>query len=85
MKRIIDNDEENTAVTEKPKKIGLGLEVKTFKGRSGRSYLVFRIPAGDFHVFCEVSKEEAASDCGVKKERSTGPTWEGMWHDLKTY
>jgi hypothetical protein len=71
------------SMTEKPKKIGLGLEVKTFKGRSGRAYLVFRTPAGDYHVFSEVSEDESASDCGVKKGSSTEPTWESMWHDLE--
>jgi len=41
-------------VPTKPKKKGLGLEMKTFAGRDGSSYLIFRTRSGSFHAFLEV-------------------------------
>ena len=54
----------------KPKKKGLGLEMRTFKDKSGTTYLVFRSRNGSFHVFQEVEAKEAARKCGAK--RNTG-------------
>jgi hypothetical protein len=73
-------NEEDSAVTEKPKKIGLGLEIKTFRGKSGRAYLVFRTQEGAFHVFTEVSTEESAVDCGAEKNRSVDERWKSIWN-----
>jgi hypothetical protein len=66
-------------VTERLRKLGLGLEVKTLWGKSGRAYLVFRTREGQFHVFSEVSAEEPANDCGAKKKSSVDQMWESIW------
>jgi hypothetical protein len=70
-------------VTNKPKKIGPGLEIKTVRGMSGRSYLVFRTRDGHFHVFNEVSAEESAVDCGAKRKGSVEQMWARIWNDWK--
>jgi len=67
----------------KRKKKGLGLEMHTFFGKDGNSYLVFRSTAGSYHVFVEVEAKEAARQCG---ERSTGTPrqmWGEIWKSLK--
>jgi hypothetical protein len=76
------NDQEDLAVTERPKKVGLGLEIKTLRGKSGRAYLVFRTRDSVFHVFSEVDAEESAVDCGAQKG-SVEQMWESIWNDLK--
>jgi hypothetical protein len=75
------NDQEDSTVTEKPKKLGLGLEVKTVRGRSGSAYLVFRTQDGKFHAFREVSAEESAFDCGAREKGSVDQMWESIWDD----
>ena len=62
----------------KPKKAGYGLEVRTFEGDSGRSYMVFRTPNGSFHVFAEIEAKQAARDCGVRSG-NTRQRWEQLW------
>lgn len=63
----------------KDKRRGLGLNVKTFTGRDGRSYLVFRTPAGSFHTFVEIEAKQAARECGAKAERNTRAMWRSIW------
>jgi hypothetical protein len=63
----------------KPKKKGFKLNMKTFTGKSGQSYLVIRAPNGSFHVFMEVEAKDAARDCGAKKEGTTRQIWEALW------
>lgn len=63
----------------KTKRRGFGLEMKTFKGRSGSSYLVFRTGAGSFHVFQEVEAKQAVRNCGAKREGTTRQMWERVW------
>jgi hypothetical protein len=61
-----------------PKSKGRGLEVKTFKGGSGLTYLVFKTLEGGFHVFVETEAKKAAVDCtGVG--RNTRQKWESIW------
>ena len=63
----------------KAKRKGLGLEMRTFSGISGTSYLVFRTRAGSFHVFEEVEAKEAAQDCGAQRENNTRFMWNKLW------
>ncbi len=63
----------------KPKKKGLGLEMRTFKDKSGTTYLVFRSRNGSFHVFQEVEAKEAAKKCGAKRRGSTRQMWQEVW------
>jgi hypothetical protein len=77
----VGDDEEDITVTEKSEKLGLGLEVKTVRGRSGRAYLAFRTQEGKFHIFREVSAEESAEDCGASSEGSVEQMWEDIWND----
>ena len=53
------------------KRHGTRLEFRTFTGRDGNDYLVFRNPDGSFHTFVEVeAKGRAAS---AKRRRTMGP------------
>ncbi len=63
----------------KKKREGLGLEMKTFSGKDGNSYLVFRTSAGSFHVFMEVEAKEAARQCGATEEKNTRGMWAALW------
>jgi hypothetical protein len=60
------------------KRKGAGLETKTFVGKSGTAYLVFRSGAGSFHVFSEVEAKAAARDCGGKGS-NTREEWKSIW------
>jgi hypothetical protein len=60
------------------KRQGVGLEMKTFKGK-GQNYLVFRTPKGAYHVFLEVEAKQAARDCGASKEKNTVQMWKDLW------
>lgn len=62
-----------------PKKKGLNLEAKTFIGKSGRSYLVFKTLGGGFHVFVETQAKDAAEDCGAERIE-TRRDWRSLWH-----
>jgi len=62
----------------KAKRDGLGLEFKTFKGQSGKSYLVFRTLKGSYHVFVETEAKEAARDCGAGSGTSR-EQWKSLW------
>jgi hypothetical protein len=62
----------------KPKRRGVDLEMRTFKGTEGR-YLVFRTPQGSYHVFKEVEAKQAARECGAKVEANTREMWKQVW------
>jgi hypothetical protein len=62
-----------------PKRAGFGLEAKTFTGKSGRTYIVFRSANGSFHAFAEVEAKEAARDCGAAPGHNTRSEWESRW------
>ena len=58
----------------KDKRKGLSLDMRTFQGESGKTYLVFRENKSTFnsyHVFQEVEAKEAANDCGGKMDKQT--------------
>lgn len=63
----------------KAKRSGLGLQIKSFVGKDGESYLVFRTAKGAYHVFGEVEAKEAARQCGATKEANTRSMWEAVW------
>ena len=63
----------------KSKKGGLGLEMHTFEGESGKSYVVFRTTRGAFHVFQDVEAKAAARDCGSTVEGTARQMWEEVW------
>ncbi len=64
----------------KPKKQGLGLEMKTFEGKDEKTYLVFRTKSGAYHVFQEVEAKQAARNCGALKERHARQMWNEVWN-----
>ncbi len=66
----------------KPKREGVGLEMRTFKGNEGR-YLVFLTPYGSYHVFKEVEAKQAARDCGARVEDNTREMWKQVWNRRK--
>lgn len=61
-----------------PKRDGLGLEARTFKGKSGRIYLVFKTLEGGFHTFVETQAKDAAEDCGAQR-KETRRDWRSLW------
>ena len=62
-----------------PKRKGTGLEMKTFVGHSGTTYLVYRTAPGSYHVFAEVEAKEAARDCGSTEGGNTRTEWSELW------
>lgn len=66
-------------MTVKKKREGLGLEMKTFEGEDGNTYLVFHTSSGSFHVFMEVEAKEAARQCGAMEEKNTRGMWIDIW------
>ena len=63
----------------KRKKRGFGIEMRTFDGKDGQTYLAFRLPDGAFHIFLEVEAKEAARQCGCTIEESTRQMWTEIW------
>ena len=63
----------------KQKRQGLGLEMKTFKGKDKENYLVFRTPKGSYHVFLEVDAKEAATHCAPPRSGNTRQIWKDLW------
>ena len=64
----------------KGKRKGVGLEIKTFKGRGGKTYIVFRAQNRAFHVFQEVEAKQAARDCGSRPQGNTRVMWNELWN-----
>lgn len=62
----------------KAKRKGLGLEIRTFTGKSGSVYTVLRTTGGSFHVLVETEAKAAARDCGAKSG-NTRQQWETLW------
>ncbi|ROO31193.1 hypothetical protein [Salinisphaera japonica] len=65
----------------KEKREGFGLEMKTFDGADGNSYLVFRTRNGSFHAFMEVEAKEAARQCGADGDKNTRGLWAELWRE----
>ena len=63
----------------KGKRKGAGLEMRTFQGKDGNSYLVFRTSGGSYHTFVEVEAKQAARACGTPVEGNTRRMWEALW------
>jgi len=66
-------------MTSKQKRRGFGIEMRSFQGGDGRSYLVFRTSGGSYHSFVEVEAKQAARECGAKVERNTRAMWRSIW------
>jgi hypothetical protein len=55
-------------------------ENKTFVGKDGLTYMVFRRQdREDCHVFAETEGKEAARQCGATREGTTWQMWESIW------
>jgi len=68
----------------KGKRKGMGLEIRTFEGDSGATYIVFKLPQGKgkYHAFREVEAKEAARDCGANlDEGHTRDYWATRWNE----
>jgi len=63
----------------KEKKKGVGLQIRSFTGRDGKQYLVFRTPTGAFNVFKEVEAKQAAQECGCTVTGNTRKMWGSLW------
>ena len=64
----------------KGKRKGAGIEMRTYPGKDGRSYLVFRSDGGSFHTFVETEAKQAARECS--RTPVTGTTrqmWSALW------
>ena len=60
------------------KRQGFGLEIKTFTGKSGTTYIVLRSTKGSYHALAEVEAKRAALDCGGKGS-NTRTRWKALW------
>jgi hypothetical protein len=63
----------------KDKREGTALAFRTFSGRDGRNYLVFRSLDRSFHVFTEVEAKRAARECGAAELANTRQMWDSLW------
>ena len=63
----------------KPKRKDMALEIRTYSGKDGQSYLVFRTIDGGFHTFVEVEAKEAARQCGAQQTGNTRRMWRTIW------
>lgn len=58
--------------------LDVGPEIKSFRGKTGASYLIFRTHDGDFHVYRGTDAREAALDCGAGEGSTGREMWEGI-------
>ena len=65
----------------KQKKHGFGLEMRTYSGKDGSVYLVFKTGSGSFHTFVETEAKEAAKQCGAISGTTinTRQMWSELW------
>jgi hypothetical protein len=56
-----------------------GPEIKSVKGKTGASYLIFRTHDGRFHVFRRIDAREAALDCGAGAASNGQEMLEEIW------
>jgi hypothetical protein len=63
----------------KDKRRGLGLDIRSFEGKSGGNYIVFKTTKGSYHVFNEVEAKEAARQCGATANGTTRQMWGALW------
>lgn len=63
----------------RPKKRGTEIEIKTFRGKSGQTYIVFKTKKGSYHVFQEVEAKAAAKDCGATTGKNTRQMWDSIF------
>lgn len=64
------------------KRKGVALEMRTFHGSDGNTYLVFRTPKGAFHTFVETEAKQASRTCGTTRSAgSTRQLWSVLWKE----
>jgi hypothetical protein len=67
---------------DKKKRIDKALQMKSFEGKDGKTYLVFHAPDGSYHTFVEVEAKQAARNCGAKEgtpRPNTRKMWDSLW------
>jgi len=63
---------------DRKKRTDKALQMKTFEGKDGKTYLVFRAPKGSYHAFVEVEAKQAARECGASEGRPR-QMWNSLW------
>jgi hypothetical protein len=63
----------------KAKRKGAGIEMRTYRGKDGRTYLVFRTEGGAFHTFVETEAKQATRECGTRVIGTTRQMWSALW------
>jgi hypothetical protein len=66
-------------VLSKNKRRGLGLDIRSFQGKDGCTYIAFKTTKGSYHVFKEVEAKEASRQCGAAIEGTTRQMWGNLW------
>jgi hypothetical protein len=56
--------------------------MRTFEGKDGSTYLVFRTPKGAYHVFREVNARDAAREAFSQPNRTTVQMWNNVWSSM---
>ena len=64
----------------RPRRKSLTIQMKTFEGKSGKTYLVF-LNDTEVHVFTEVGAKAAAVDCGGSGKKGVWAVkrWQAIW------
>jgi hypothetical protein len=85
---MMDMKEQSMSSELKPKAADKGLEIKTFRGKNGTVYFVYRLPSGAYHVYTEVEAKQAAVNCGAldvmgipTADPDTRKLWDALWDD----
>jgi hypothetical protein len=68
----------------KEKRRGFGLAIRSFHGKDGHHYIVFKTTKGSFHTFKEVEVKEAARQCGVTVQGTTRQMWGRLWRSAES-
>jgi hypothetical protein len=68
----------------KGKRSGVALEMKLFRPKKARPYLVFRTSSGEFHVFQEVEAKDAARIYDPTSKGHTNTMWQKIWNKDKS-
>jgi hypothetical protein len=56
--------------------------MRTFYGKDGRAYLVFKTASGSFHTFVETEAKRASIECGSSRPKTdtTRQMWSEIWN-----
>ena len=54
----------------KPKRKGVGLEIRTTRDKKNREFIIFKHPKGSYHVFTEITAKELAREWDIEENNT---------------